>query len=1660
MRILWGLLGLLITCAAMSLAYAGVLNAQATTATYPGEPAYSATIRSNLQKIYIALEQYASTNADDLPPRLSMLYPTYLSDPKVFWNPGDSDPCPTTIDNDEPNRPNSTQISLNYRPERWCDFPSVILLDNSLSNNADTGVYGIVDFRPRFFAVTTSPPAFCEPGRTDLQQLGVGLQNYAQTHSNQLPDRLSQLYPSNVSDLSAFWNATDTLNDNIPPTTIDNDIRDRRNSAQISYDYVAAGQPVSGDAGRIFLHDNSPANNGGAVLNLLTADMSLVTCIQTIACRDPLHCRMVAQQNLKSIINSLAAYATGNADDYPEHLSMLYRPIGVVSDPLTFWNPGDSDPAPLLIDNDGLNTVNSTQISYAYSGRGPNSDATTLILMDNSLANNGGEGLSILAADAGIDFVEKCSRSLPASETARDNLRKIAQSLQLYAADNNGHFPSKLSLLYPSYISNPSVFWNPGDAQAVPTAITNDLPDKANSAQVSYWYLGAAYTTACNPGTVLLVDNALRNNGGTGINVVTADYQVEYYAPSPPSLRYPVEYTSIAKSNLRAIGNALQQYAYWYLDEKLPPKLSMLYPNFIGRPTTFWHPNDADTWPLTISNDELNQPNSAQISFEFVTPGANLNTLDPNTVLVRDNTPANNNGNGTLALYADGHVDYIPIRTLTSLTVSAPATVAEGSTTAMTCTATYSDGVRRDTTPTSAWGWTSGETGGTFDVPGTYKAPSSVLVDTPVTIVTICFDEVGNYQRVETGITVLNTIRIPTALAITSGPATVAEGATGSYKCTVTYDDGGTKDVTASATWSVTSGPGSFPTAGTYAAPASVSANTPATIHVSYTAEGATVEAGKNITVQNIPRVLTSLAITSGPVTVAEGGTGAYTCVATFDDATTQTVTLAATWSVTSGPGSFSTAGTYAAPGTVLADTPVAIAASYTTGGVIKQATKNITVLNSVRVLTSLSIASGPVTVAEGGTGAYTCVATFDDATTQTVTSSATWSVTSGPGSFTVAGTYAAPATVLANTPATIAASYTTGGVTKQATKNITVQNSKRILSSIAISAGPDTVSEGGIGSFTCTAAYDDATTQNVTTAATWSVTGGPGAFSSAGTYAAPDGVVANVEVTILVSYAEGGVTREASDAFTLLNTRRTLTGIAISSLPTSVSEGGSAQYTCTASYDSGETQDVTSAATWLVTSGLGSFSTPGLYVAPSSVLADGSAMLSARFTENGVTKQVGKSIVIKNSVRRVTALAWTSGPTSIAEGGSGAYTCEATFDDGKTEDVTSLATWSITSGPGAFDTAGTFTAPASVLADTSVTILASYVSGGARKEITQNITVRNTVRVLASIAISSGPAVVGEGKSGKYQCTATYDDGTSASVTSAATWIVADGVGAFSTAGTYKAPASLDGSTTITIVARYTENGVTQEASKSVVVEDLTPPVVDTDADDDGVADDNDKCPQTPASATVDANGCAASQRDTDGDGVRDDADECGNTPAGSTVNAAGCPDRDGDGASDNADNCPDVANADQADADGDKTGDACDECPADAAKTSPGNCGCGQAETADCGQVRTYTVRVVDASGAAAPHTYNAGEWAEITAPAAPDGMRFSYWSGDYTGTGETVRILVDADKELVANYESCPVEAQPCGSGVAVCGASTLLALGLVKLRSRRTAYIVGR
>jgi outer membrane protein OmpA-like peptidoglycan-associated protein len=123
------------------------------------------------------------------------------------------------------------------------------------------------------------------------------------------------------------------------------------------------------------------------------------------------------------------------------------------------------------------------------------------------------------------------------------------------------------------------------------------------------------------------------------------------------------------------------------------------------------------------------------------------------------------------------------------------------------------------------------------------------------------------------------------------------------------------------------------------------------------------------------------------------------------------------------------------------------------------------------------------------------------------------------------------------------------------------------------------------------------------------------------------------------------------------------------------------------------------------------------------------------------------------------------------------------------------------------------------------------------------------------------------------------------------------------------------------------------------------------SDSDGDGVPDGIDRCPTTVAGASVDSRGCS---QDSDGDNIPDGLDQCPDTPAGVLVDPRGCPkDSDGDGIPDGLDRCSDTPHGATVDAlgcpgdeDGDGVLDGLDQCPRTPAGAAVNAQGCSQGQ------------------------------------------------------------------------------------------------------------------
>ncbi|NOX58253.1 MAG: EF-hand domain-containing protein [Planctomycetes bacterium] len=237
---------------------------------------------------------------------------------------------------------------------------------------------------------------------------------------------------------------------------------------------------------------------------------------------------LVAHSRMQQLNHAALIYLNDNEEFFDDPLRLIDS--GLVQ-PITFWHPGDSDPAPTTIDNSFPNQTNSTQISFLFrTGDYSNVVGDEFVIWDNSPTNNAGQFFSMVTLDGLIETIPPAATPVPTKVTlAQAHLKRLAIAAIIYTNGNEKFFPDDVIRLYSNGdIKSPRSFWNPGDSDPLPTDITNSVPNGAESAQVSFEYLLAGLTEDGLPGdTIAFRDNSPDNNAGLGINVARVNGVVE-----------------------------------------------------------------------------------------------------------------------------------------------------------------------------------------------------------------------------------------------------------------------------------------------------------------------------------------------------------------------------------------------------------------------------------------------------------------------------------------------------------------------------------------------------------------------------------------------------------------------------------------------------------------------------------------------------------------------------------------------------------------------------------------------------------------------------------------------------------------------------------------------------------------------------------------------------------------------------------------------------------------------------------------------------------------------------------------------------------------------------------------------------------------------------
>ena len=229
-----------------------------------------------------------------------------------------------------------------------------------------------------------------------------------------------------------------------------------------------------------------------------------------------------------------------------------------------------------------------------------------------------------------------------------------------------------------------------------------------------------------------------------------------------------------------------------------------------------------------------------------------------------------------------------------------------------------------------------------------------------------------------------------------------------------------------------------------------------------------------NVAAQITPKFLGLRFVPATEVTVPLSTT--LTALALFDDNTTQDVSEAATWTAANSDLA-SISGNVV---TGVAAGATTVTASYRAA----QATGALTV--SGRQATALDISGTPTTIALRTQARLAANATFDDATTQRVTTDATWS-TSDKAIATVSNGVVTPK---APGSATITAAWKQGesGTELTATKVITVKAADVVAKSLAITVDTTTLPINTDAAYSAVATFTDDSTQDVSRLVAWSL--------------------------------------------------------------------------------------------------------------------------------------------------------------------------------------------------------------------------------------------------------------------------------------------------------------------------------------------------------------------------------------------------------------------------------------------------------------------------------------------------------------------------------------------------------------------------------------------
>ncbi len=333
-----------------------------------------------------------------------------------------------------------------------------------------------------------------------------------------------------------------------------------------------------------------------------------------------------------------------------------------------------------------------------------------------------------------------------------------------------------------------------------------------------------------------------------------------------------------------------------------------------------------------------------------------------------------------------------------------------------------------------------------------------------------------------------------------------------------------------------------------------------------------------------------------------------------------------------------------------------------------------------------------------------------------------------------------------------------------------------RTLTGVSVTPANPTVANGSTQQFTATGTYSDGSTADLTGTVTWT---------------SSDPTVATVDASgLLTAVAPGTVTVTATSGSVSGATTATvpappvLTGISVTPANPTVPKGTTRQFLATGAYSDGSSADLTASVTWSSSkAAVATIDSSGLL----SAVHPGTTTVTA--TSGSVS---GSTTATVGAPAKLTAIAIAPTNPTVTEGLSLQFTATGTYSDGSSADLTASVHWlSVRARVATISATGLLQAVSSGTA----TVKAALSGVSATTTVTVN------PRVLVSIVVSPANNTISAGATQQFTATGSYDNGTTANLTTKGIWTSSTRRTASIAPHTGLATAQKDGATTITFV-------------------------------------------------------------------------------------------------------------------------------------------------------------------------------------------------------------------------------------------------------------------